>query len=148
MVYKTSEIHRRSWAIEDDAEIIQEYLDEVVHMIKEANPREVVAAFTVFETPGQNIPFEIVETLVLYYQMESRSQIRFKLLHLFTTLGMMHAPTLPVLQTSVLPLELARALNDDMELNASFVSCKRQLFCSFLPSFAFFCVGSNFPSRC
>lgn len=53
-------------------------------------------------------PYEIVETLVDYYQMEARVEIRVILLRLFKALGTLHLPVLPVLQTSVLLVELAR----------------------------------------
>jgi hypothetical protein len=54
-----------------------------------------------------------MDTLVAYYQMETRLEIRVILLKLFKALGVVHPPVLPVLQTSVLPVELARDMMVD-----------------------------------
>ena len=99
---------QRSWSSADDTAIISEYLEEFVTISIDANPREVVDAITQFQSPGVRVPYEIIETLVDYYQMESRVGIRIILLRVFKSLGTLHAPVLPRLQSSVLPVELAR----------------------------------------
>jgi hypothetical protein len=50
----------------------------------------------------------VLETLVVYFQMETRSTLRVKLLKLFIALSEVDTSVLPILQDSQLPLELVR----------------------------------------
>lgn len=52
--------------------------------------------------------YEVLDTLVVYYQMETRSPLRVILLQLFAALGGIDREVFPVLQDSQLPLELVR----------------------------------------
>ena len=57
--------------------------------------------------------YEAVSTLVQYYQMETRVGIRMLLLQTFGALCGLDAVVISELLCSILPLELARDMQDD-----------------------------------
>lgn len=59
---------------------------------------------------GQTGKFEILDTLIEYYQMETRTELRILLLRVFAAIGKLDEMFLPFLQNSVLPIELGREL--------------------------------------
>ena len=66
-----NDAQQRSWSIYDDAGIIQEYLEEFISIVEDADIRAVTNMIATFQSPGQLGSYEIVETLVVYYQMAS-----------------------------------------------------------------------------
>ena len=65
---------------------------------QQGDPASVMAAVRAFQSPGQVGRYEIVETLVVYYQMETRLPLRQRLLALFRALGGRDADVYTVLQ--------------------------------------------------
>ncbi len=115
-----NDAQQRSWSIYDDSDIIQEYLDEFLvlmevpaakmfslHMffnflytvnLQQADPRGVALGVRLFHSPGQVGKYEIVDTLVVYYQMETRVLLRLRLLRLFFRCVELDADIIAVLQ--------------------------------------------------
>ncbi|XP_074646748.1 NCK-interacting protein with SH3 domain-like isoform X2 [Tubulanus polymorphus] len=97
---------QRSWALYEDEEIILEYLEELFSILSKAN-----ASVSRHLIRREN--YECVDTLVLYYQMETRSTIRNVLLNVFAALCGLDVLVIDILLNSILPLELARDIQTD-----------------------------------
>jgi hypothetical protein len=102
---------QRSWSDYDDAPVIREYLAEFVALTRAANPAVVVAAVRDFRTVGRlGGHHEVVDTLAVYFQMETRPALRVLVLRLLLALVALDPTVVVVLQESVLPVELVHSL--------------------------------------
>lgn len=99
---------QRSWALHEDESVITEYLTELVSILDNANPE--ICRHSVAKDG-----YDAVDTLVLYYQMETRVSIRLLLLQVFGALCGLDARVISELLNSVLPLELARDMQTDTQ---------------------------------
>eukprot|EP00041_Stephanoeca_diplocostata_P019158 m.407664 g.407664 ORF g.407664 m.407664 type:complete len:831 (-) comp21229_c0_seq1:35-2527(-) len=100
---------QRNWAAgSDDTNAIHAVLHEMLVLVRDADSKRVRHLVEAFQSVGRAGVYEIVETLVVYYQMETRAVLRDDLVKLFVCLTHNNPAVLPVLQNSVLPLELAR----------------------------------------
>eukprot|EP00040_Diaphanoeca_grandis_P028332 m.163881 g.163881 ORF g.163881 m.163881 type:complete len:707 (-) comp31311_c0_seq3:74-2194(-) len=99
---------QRSFSTHDDVDIIKDYLSEFSSIVEDADERVVKHLVKTFQSTGQLGDYEIVESLVVYYQMETRSDIREQVLKLFMSLGARDSEVFTVLQNGILPVELVR----------------------------------------
>ncbi|XP_072176871.1 NCK-interacting protein with SH3 domain-like [Diadema setosum] len=99
---------QRSWALHEDEAIISEYLEELISILSDADPR-------VCQAVVRKDNFECIQNLVLYYQMEHRPSLRLLLLKTFGALCNLDRDALSSLLYSVLPVELARDMRSDQE---------------------------------
>ncbi|XP_065184608.1 NCK-interacting protein with SH3 domain-like [Sycon ciliatum] len=108
---------QRNWTVHDDADVITEYLEELLSILSEAD--QVLCAHKVAYDD-----YAIVTTLTEYYQMETRVPIRLLLLKFFGGLCSLDTKIPSVLLTSNLPLELARDIKaDTAEFQKTLYSC-------------------------
>eukprot|EP00039_Didymoeca_costata_P015407 m.261250 g.261250 ORF g.261250 m.261250 type:complete len:724 (+) comp16217_c0_seq3:2230-4401(+) len=105
----------RSWAVSDETDVIQEYLEELLDLVKNADPRAVFKNLRDFNSVGQTGSFEFLETLVTYFQMEANKHIRMLLIQLFKALAELRRNISEMLQNSNLPLELIRDISVDCD---------------------------------
>lgn len=99
---------QRSWALYEDEAIICEYLEELLSILENAKPaicRKVVARDN----------YDILHSLVQYYQMETRAVICRLLLKVFGALCSLQKEIVTHILYSVLPLELAQELRAHTE---------------------------------
>nr|KAG5691816.1 hypothetical protein BaRGS_016628 [Batillaria attramentaria] len=99
---------QRSWALYEDEAVIHEYLEELLSILENAKPaicRKVVARDN----------YEILHSLVQYYQMETRAVLCRLLLKVFGALCSLQKEVVCQLLYSVLPLELAQELRAHTE---------------------------------
>ncbi|XP_064633439.1 NCK-interacting protein with SH3 domain-like [Lineus longissimus] len=104
---------QRSWALHEDEAMIKGCLEELISILSNANQsicRQVIS----------RNHFEALDTLVLYYQMETRVSIRLLLLKSFGALCNLEARVISELLTSVLAVELARDLQTDLSNTQKF----------------------------
>lgn len=99
---------QRSWELYEDEEVISEYLNELISILKNADPVICCRVLT-------SDSYENINKLLQYYQMEVRWPIRELLIQAFCCMCAIHPPVVTLLLNSVLPMELAR----DMVSNAS-----------------------------
>ncbi|KAK7101543.1 hypothetical protein V1264_019909 [Littorina saxatilis] len=94
---------QRSWALHEDEAIIKEYLQELLSILENAKPsicRKVVSRDN----------YEILHSLVQYYQMEMRGGLCLLLLKVFGAVCALEREVVLQLLYSVLPLELGQEL--------------------------------------
>eukprot|EP00050_Salpingoeca_kvevrii_P001420 m.169443 g.169443 ORF g.169443 m.169443 type:complete len:648 (+) comp10367_c0_seq11:1236-3179(+) len=99
---------QRSWATHEDADAIMRLLGEITSLVEDGDPRLVKCMLRDFVSPGHFESYEIVGTLVDFYQMETRVELRLALLELFLRICEREPAVVPILQGSILPVELAR----------------------------------------
>ncbi|XP_063267361.1 NCK-interacting protein with SH3 domain isoform X4 [Prinia subflava] len=92
---------QRSWALYEDENVICCYLEELLHILTDADPE-------VCKKMCKKNEFESVLSLVAYYQMEHRVPLRLLLLKCFGAMCNLDAAVISTLVNSVLPMELAR----------------------------------------
>ncbi|XP_028907300.1 NCK-interacting protein with SH3 domain [Ornithorhynchus anatinus] len=92
---------QRSWALYEDENVICCYLEELLHILTDADPE-------VCKKMCKKSEFESVLSLVAYYQMEHRVSLRLLLLKCFGAMCNLDAAIISTLVNSVLPMELAR----------------------------------------
>ncbi|XP_061474319.1 NCK-interacting protein with SH3 domain [Rhineura floridana] len=92
---------QRSWALYEDENVICCYLEELLHILTDADPE-------VCKKMCKKNEFESVLSLVAYYQMEHRLPLRLLLLKCFGAMCNLDAAIISALVNSVLPMELAR----------------------------------------
>ncbi|XP_013393365.1 NCK-interacting protein with SH3 domain-like [Lingula anatina] len=100
---------QRGWSLYEDESVILEYLEELLSILNGANPdicRQIVSMEK----------YEAVDTLVVYYQMETRKSIRLQLLQVFGALCGLDAKIISMLLTTILPIELARDMQTDTDI--------------------------------
>ncbi|XP_038068583.1 NCK-interacting protein with SH3 domain-like isoform X2 [Patiria miniata] len=97
---------QRSWALHEDEAVISEYLEELTTILSDANP-DVCKAVIYRDN------YEVINSLVLYYQMEHRTSLRLLLLKAFGVLCGLESLILSQLLSSVLLVELARDMQAD-----------------------------------
>ncbi|CAH2248120.1 NCK-interacting with SH3 domain isoform X1 [Pelobates cultripes] len=95
---------QRSWALYEDENIILCYLEELLLILTDADP----------EVCKKN-QFESILSLVAYYQMEHRVPLRLLLLKCFGAMCNLDADIISALVNSVLPMELARDLQTNIQ---------------------------------
>ncbi|GIY80174.1 NCK-interacting protein with SH3 domain [Caerostris darwini] len=106
--YCKNDEQQRSWPVHEDEDHIGGLLVEMNNIFLDANPRitrEVV----------RHDEYEMVNLLVTYYQMEPRRTLRIKMLHIFLTICELDVIVVTQLLNSVLPMELARDIQDNFE---------------------------------
>lgn len=92
---------QRSWMLhEDEADIIN-YLTELIRILVDADPK-------ICKYEMSCDAYNSVNNLVLYYQMESRWNIRKLLLRAFKAMCLLDLTCVDILISSVLPLELVQ----------------------------------------
>lgn len=92
---------QRSWMLhEDEADIIN-YLTELIRILVDADPK-------ICRYEMSCDAYNSVNNLVLYYQMESRWNIRKLLLRAFKAMCLLDVTCVDILISSVLPLELVQ----------------------------------------
>nr|XP_006824184.1 PREDICTED: NCK-interacting protein with SH3 domain-like [Saccoglossus kowalevskii] len=107
---------QRSWALHEDEPIILEYLEELVSILNDANPK-ICKAIVCRDS------YDSLQSLVVYYQMEKRLSIRLALLKVFGALCGLDPMVISHLVMSILPMELARDIQTNCtELQRVFYS--------------------------
>ncbi|XP_054992246.1 NCK-interacting protein with SH3 domain [Sorex araneus] len=99
---------QRSWALYEDESVIRCYLEELLHILTDADPE-------VCKKMCKRNEFESVLALVAYYQMEHRASLRLLLLKCFGAMCGLDAAIISTLVSSVLPVELARDMQTDTQ---------------------------------
>ncbi|XP_014440673.1 LOW QUALITY PROTEIN: NCK-interacting protein with SH3 domain [Tupaia chinensis] len=99
---------QRSWALYEDEGVIRCYLEELLHILTDADPE-------VCKKMCRKNDFESVLALVAYYQMEHRASLRLLLLKCFGAMCGLDAAIISTLVSSVLPVELARDMQTDTQ---------------------------------
>ncbi|EGD80751.1 hypothetical protein PTSG_01339 [Salpingoeca rosetta] len=103
---------QRGWAIDDDTAEIHQCLHQFRRLVDDANPTVVMRLVRQWLTPGRTGQYEIVEILSVFYQMETRVDLRLEMLLLLIALIKLDMDVIPILQLTVLPSELARDIMD------------------------------------
>ncbi|KAG8193672.1 hypothetical protein JTE90_024035 [Oedothorax gibbosus] len=129
--YAKNDEQQRSWPVHEDEDLIIGLLVELNNILLDANPR-------VTREMVRRDEYEMVELLVTYYQMEPRKTLRIKMLHVLLTLCELDSVVITQLLNSVLPMELARDIQDNFEDN------EKTLHSSLLLS-VIFCTGERPP---
>eukprot|EP00118_Oscarella_pearsei_P015869 m.146815 g.146815 ORF g.146815 m.146815 type:complete len:700 (+) comp38454_c1_seq4:14-2113(+) len=99
---------QRSWALHDDYAVIVEYLEELLTLLSDADR-------AVSQSMVQRDGYDAVDSLVTYYQMETRAPIRLLLLKVFGALCDLDHIVISILLASLLPMELARDITNDLD---------------------------------
>ncbi|XP_019618465.1 PREDICTED: NCK-interacting protein with SH3 domain-like [Branchiostoma belcheri] len=99
---------QRSWHLYEDQSIILEYLEELMSILENAMP-------AVCRKAVQKNNYEVLHNMVQYYQMEHRLPIRLALLQVFAGLCGLEREVISCLVCSILPMELARDMQDSVE---------------------------------
>ncbi|CAH1265549.1 NCKIPSD [Branchiostoma lanceolatum] len=99
---------QRSWHLYEDQSIILEYLEELMSILENAMP-------AVCRKAVQQDNYEVLHHMVQYYQMEHRLPIRLALLQVFAGLCGLEREVISSLVCSILPMELARDMQDSVE---------------------------------
>lgn len=90
--------------------LICRYIEEFVALVTEGDPAVTKRVIREWSSPGQVGFYEIVETLVVYYQMETRNDLRLALLRLFGCLGELDTAVRGMRLLAILPRLLAACL--------------------------------------
>jgi hypothetical protein len=98
---------QRSWCLHEDEQTICQHLEDLSSILTLANP---VTCREVLVSTG----YTVCHNLVLYYQMETRVSIRLLLLQAFGSMCALDMKVISELLNSVLPLELARDIQNDL----------------------------------
>ncbi|CAL1295953.1 unnamed protein product [Larinioides sclopetarius] len=106
--YCKNDEQQRSWPVHEDEDHISGLLVEMNNIFIDANPRVTREVIRCDE-------YEMVNLLVTYYQMEPRKTLRIKMLHVFLTICELDVVVVTQLLSSVLPMELARDIQDNFE---------------------------------
>ncbi|XP_050421575.1 NCK-interacting protein with SH3 domain [Adelges cooleyi] len=99
---------QRSWQIYDDHVQIEDCLVKLGGILKNADPLVINHVLKVDQ-------FRSVSNLLDYYQMELRWAIRKRLLEVFTQLCKLNYVVVDIVINSVLPMELAREMQNDVD---------------------------------
>lgn len=99
---------QRSWALHEDHALIACYLEELLKILTDADPE-------VCKRMCKANHCENVMSLVTYYQMEHRVSLRLLLLKVFGAMCSLDAALISALLNSILPMELARDLQTDIQ---------------------------------
>ncbi|KAM8758588.1 NCK-interacting protein with SH3 domain isoform 2-T2 [Rhynchonycteris naso] len=105
---RKDDAQQRSWALYEDEDVICCYLEELLHILTDADPE-------VCKKMCKRNEFESVLALVAYYQMEHRVSLRLLLLKCFGAMCGLDAAIISTLVSSVLPVELARDMQTDTQ---------------------------------
>ncbi|CAH6777675.1 NCK-interacting protein with SH3 domain [Phodopus roborovskii] len=105
---RKDDAQQRSWALYEDEDVIRCYLEELLHILTDADPE-------VCKKMCKRNEFESVLALVAYYQMEHRASLRLLLLKCFGAMCSLDAAVISTLVSSVLPVELARDMQTDTQ---------------------------------
>ncbi|XP_064452538.1 NCK-interacting protein with SH3 domain isoform X2 [Mirounga angustirostris] len=105
---RKDDAQQRSWALYEDEGVIRCYLEELLHILTDADPE-------VCKKMCKRNEFESVLALVAYYQMEHRASLRLLLLRCFGAMCSLDALVISTLVSSVLPVELARDMQTDTQ---------------------------------
>nr|XP_002758364.2 NCK-interacting protein with SH3 domain isoform X1 [Callithrix jacchus] len=105
---RKDDAQQRSWALYEDEGVIRCYLEELLHILTDADPE-------VCKKMCKRNDFESVLALVAYYQMEHRASLRLLLLKCFGAMCSLDAAIISTLVSSVLPVELARDMQTDTQ---------------------------------
>ncbi|XP_004625123.1 NCK-interacting protein with SH3 domain [Octodon degus] len=105
---RKDDAQQRSWALYEDEGVIRCYLEELLHILTDADPE-------VCKKMCKRNEFESVLALVAYYQMEHRASLRLLLLKCFGAMCGLDAAVISTLVSSVLPVELARDMQTDTQ---------------------------------
>ncbi|XP_036726161.1 NCK-interacting protein with SH3 domain isoform X2 [Balaenoptera musculus] len=105
---RKDDAQQRSWALYEDEGVIRCYLEELLHILTDADPE-------VCKKMCKRNEFESVLALVAYYQMEHRVSLRLLLLKCFGAMCSLDAAIISTLVSSVLPVELARDMQTDTQ---------------------------------
>ncbi|XP_059520829.1 NCK-interacting protein with SH3 domain [Myotis daubentonii] len=108
LAQRKDDAQQRSWALYEDEGVIRCYLDELLHILTDADPE-------VCKKMCKRSQFESVLALVAYYQMEHRVSLRLLLLKCFGAMCSLDAAIISTLVSSVLPVELARDMQTDTQ---------------------------------
>ncbi|TDH14025.1 hypothetical protein EPR50_G00039390 [Perca flavescens] len=101
---------QRSWALHEDHALIACYLEELLKILTDADPE-------VCKRMCKANHYENVLSLVSYYQMEHRVSLRLLLLKVFGAMCSLDASLISTLVNSILPMELARDLQNDTQVH-------------------------------
>ncbi|KAI3370073.1 hypothetical protein L3Q82_024875 [Scortum barcoo] len=99
---------QRSWALHEDHALIACYLEELLKILTDADPE-------VCKRMCKANHYENALSLVSYYQMEHRVSLRLLLLKVFGAMCSLDAALISTLLNSILPMELARDLQTDIQ---------------------------------
>lgn len=105
---------QRSWALYEDQSTISEYLEEIHSILTKADPnicRHVLSCDQ----------YQYVVDVALYYQMETRWDLRARVLKVLQAMCVLDGQIVSILLASVLPMELARDMRSSACNNARLV---------------------------
>ncbi|KAM7422612.1 hypothetical protein PAMA_010582 [Pampus argenteus] len=108
LVRHRDDSQQRSWALHEDHALIACYLEELLKILTDADPEVCRRMCKVNH-------YENVLSLVSYYQMEHRVLLRLLLLKVFGAMCSLDAALISTLLNSILPMELARDLQNDTQ---------------------------------
>ncbi|UXI22733.1 ATP-dependent RNA helicase DHX8 [Sarcoptes scabiei] len=97
---------QRNWPVYQDEDIINGYLEELLNLITNTDQ-----SFLENEICSQN--YENINQLIAYFQMETRSNLRIKLMEIFINLIRLYSKVSPdFFLTTVMPNELAMEMKN------------------------------------
>eukprot|EP00730_Choanoeca_flexa_P001564 TRINITY_DN10690_c0_g2_i5.p1 TRINITY_DN10690_c0_g2~~TRINITY_DN10690_c0_g2_i5.p1 ORF type:complete len:1024 (+),score=262.72 TRINITY_DN10690_c0_g2_i5:69-3074(+) len=109
----TTDSEQRNWSVGDDSASIATILEELEHVVKNANPAVVKQIVRKWCSPGQTGEYEIADTLVRYYQMETRNELRLAIIRVLGELVIQDLDMIESIKVSVLPVEIAKSIMRD-----------------------------------
>ncbi|KAK3927966.1 NCK-interacting protein with SH3 domain [Frankliniella fusca] len=105
---------QRSWALYEDQSIISEYLEEIASILTNADPNICRHVLSLDQ-------YQYVVNIALYYQMETRWELRSRVLKVLQAMCVLDGHIVSILLASVLPMELARDMRSSACNNARLV---------------------------
>ncbi|XP_069141891.1 NCK-interacting protein with SH3 domain-like [Argopecten irradians] len=122
---------QRSWALHQDQQIIQGYLDELLSILENAKASVCKRAIA-------KDSYEVLHNLVQYFQMETRVSLRLSLLQVFGALCTLEDVIVSHLLYSVLPLELVS------DIRNNYTDVRRLNYVALVLTMVV-CTGESFP---
>jgi len=114
----TADEQQRGWSCKDDTQEIDELLDNISNLLRNANPKVMVRVLA-------EAKYEPLYTLVQYYQLEKRGSLKEKvLIVLFDSMKLSCDPVCSILLTSRLPVQLATDIQTCTVLSQLLQQCK------------------------
>lgn len=101
---------QRTWMLYEDETEIKHFLQELVRILTDADPK-----ICCYEMSCDQ--YQSIINLVLYYQMETRWEIKKLLLKAFEAMCHLDVTAVDILSSSVLPLELVQEMSSNSENN-------------------------------
>lgn len=107
---------QRNWAVHEDFDVIKELLDSLIQTLGEIDPN-------ISRSVLREDEYRYINDLIVYFQMEHRSELRITLLHAFGCICELGAEFVTQLLCSVLPTELALDIMQDQKDILKLLTC-------------------------